>query len=390
MEYKRVSETETNEVVKSSVGGFRPEEVVVVPAGNVTYRVGGTCENITTFLSRHGSSLGVLVPTPELAILQEVIYDYILGALIPLGIFMNVVSIIVLSKDHPTKRGSVLLLQVLCLADSFYLLMNFLTWVLPSWLLHTSDVDLNCFSPYGYLAARVDGDKYYTRVLEASALIAIWLVVILTMDRFAVIYFPLKSIHICTVKVTVIQVIILMCYVIIWTIISEVLDRQVEVGFMLTASFILNAPVPATIVLILNIGIARSLHLSKTKRKTMSHRGSEALDEAAVTARLFAVALTFLICEIPILLYAIFKEALGDSNITMIFDMVSALFQNVNSSVNFMLYFLTGSRFRANLLRLVMCTPPQKYIHKNTLTHVNSSAGNATVSGNESPPPVTL
>ena len=105
---------------------------------------------------------------------------------------------------------------------------------------------------------------------------------------------------------------------------------------------------------------------------------------SSLTITLMLVSVVFIICITPIVVYPIgdpyWKSGASDRKIAELFlwESLANIIMYVNNSMNCILYFFSGSKFRAELKRF-LC--PLKYNRSNTTMHSNTLASTAVRSG---------
>jgi hypothetical protein len=132
---------------------------------------------------------------------------------------------------------------------------------------------------------------------------------------------------------------------------------------MATVSYII---IPATIFFAGFIIIIKSLHESKKWRKRMGTefmRTKRASDNHAtqITVTLLFVNIVFIITTTPALIYLMGRSTWVDEDLGMteeqeIIWAIVNLMVYINHSINFILYFLSGQRFRRTVLETFRCT----------------------------------
>jgi hypothetical protein len=93
-----------------------------------------------------------------------------------------------------------------------------------------------------------------------------------------------------------------------------------------------------------------------------SHRKFHDTSHSDITARLIAVATTYLICESPMTILSVYIilnswfDIIMDERTAHILFLIAHALQCINSSINFFLYFFSGRKFRKNLDDLMQCS----------------------------------
>jgi len=135
----------------------------------------------STAIERNTSAIGLLFPGGGGAgkfDFQKVVELYITSILILLGIFGNITSIVVLRKDRE-RKNALFLLQALALADGLYLVVAIfrypLKYLLPS---HEKFIAIQ---------------PIVFPLLKTFQTVTIWMIVIVTIDRYTCVCRPLLA-----------------------------------------------------------------------------------------------------------------------------------------------------------------------------------------------------
>ncbi|XP_074657341.1 FMRFamide receptor-like [Tubulanus polymorphus] len=291
--------------------------------------------------------------------------QYFPPVIIGLGVPANILAIIVLSS--PRYRG---------LTTSFYLRFlsvfdtNLLAVVLLLSYLEDNRPELisNVFCKIYYT------EDYFGFAISNS------LLVVVTVDRFVAIQFPLKAKSWCTVKrarwvVLFVFIFVALCY-------SHLLiyggsetpiyggepfcRLQLEgvwrdVFYMFDVIYSVYIPFP--VLLILNILMARIVLKSRKQRESTSSGTKLHQREISLTILLLLVCFVFLVTSLPYVFHANFWES-GNvdyendpvlSELRRASSSISYVFLFINPMVNFYLYCLGSSKFRGEFKRLLRC-----------------------------------
>ena len=220
--------------------------------------------------------------------------------------------------------------------------------------------------------------KMVSYVSSISSPLSSWLVVTMTIERFIVVYFPFKSGKFCNVKNARIAVCLLAAFFVILSVhepitinydprIKRCRNDESKYGTFLKAFGYIDATIacfaPEILLLTFNSLIVLRIKQSAAVRKDMA--GQSAAETSGqhtqVTVMLLTVSFVFCILITP---YAIFF--IGKNYWIDLTDMENyarlALAQQccifmimLNHSINFVLYFVSGKRFRNELIRVLLC-----------------------------------
>ena len=214
------------------------------------------------------------------------------------------------------------------------------------------------------------------------------LLMFMTVEKCFALYFPLQVKIIYTVKtakkISLVTAVILFGYSAqlffirdgetdsnglkrcIWIRVSE---SYLIIYYQIDA--ILYSLLPLSVILVANVLIIVKFMLAKRKnRRDGTESVNQALSKSAVkgTVMLLTVSFAFIILTGPI---AIGKILMGSHPQVMVYG-VTVILQYLNHSTNGVLYCISGSRFRRELMDLLNCCGTRRNVTRNA-TNTNSS-----------------
>ncbi len=320
---------------------------------------------------------------------------YILPVIIGFGILGNLTSLAVLSKDNVMKRTTAFLLQVLAVSDTMYLLacLIFQTIKTVSTLTGWSDW-LMCNYRY------VDG--YILAIASIMQTFSVWLVLVVTADRYIAICKPLHAPVYSTMsrmrKAVLVTFILAILYNIPRFFEKELITYTYEYPgktwyqFWVSPSefgkhanyilvyenclyFIFRFALPIGVLIFFNVRLAQSIKASYKTRAEMTNQ--KQVDTTRATLTLVVIVTVFIICATPnYILQLLFLLETYYPNSTNIdigkvryMVVIGNTFMAINSSCNFIIYCLLGKRFRRILLQMIGCG---RFVAMETTTSQNS------------------
>ena len=340
---------------------------------------------------------------------QFVIYTF--PILIIVGTLCNILTFLVMRRKKLRNQSTGFYMAVLAIADELALLVGCLT----QWLFSYKNFNILSVSAYAC--------KIFSVVLYTTFDFSVWMVVIMTIERFIAVTFPLKSMYFCTVKKAKIATLIL-------TLILFAINSH----FLFTHSYISRrneswsgcqsknetfdyflenlwpwidaskyAFVPFLSILVFNALIVFNLVKAATSIKNLSSNHKLKINNNALTVNtpnkhnsnpnnnnnnsnnssqgnqnnnrkltimLLVVSITFCILSTPVVVLQVLERANPGSN-SPIFYSICLLLQYVNHSTNFFLYVISGKLFRAEFIEL-MCS--MMICFKRVSKNVNSNS----------------
>ena len=195
------------------------------------------------------------------------------------------------------------------------------------------------------------------------------LLAMMSVEKCIVVYFPLKTRNICTVKTAkwacLLAAIAFVAFNSQWFFIVEARVRNkfmlcyfttVTGGYIITYnaidSIIYSFP-PFAIMGLTNIAIIYKFIKAKMALKRGTESTNQALGKSAMrgTAILITVSLTFIILTGPSSIY----YSLFANSTNPIIPIVLNLLRNLNHGINGVMYCIVGSKFRQELIELICC-----------------------------------
>ena len=291
-----------------------------------------------------------------------VIITYVLPVVIFGGTIGNILSFAVMVRKKMRNTSVYFYLAILACWDTCVLyLSGFKTWirVITNFeLLHISNF----------------GCKSIMFLFMVSLHMCAWLVVAMTTDRFVVVWLPLKAPIICAVRrarmITAAMFILMCAYklYLFWTIhlIESPSGRKHCAAYK--TDYFMNkvypilklasySIIPFSLVLILNLLITFKLcHNRAAMRKASESPTHNKVAQHRMTVMLLVVSFTWLILSAPWTLRSLLEgKANTQEERAQLFlsKTVCFLLMYMNHSINFILYCLTGNKFRSELKELL-------------------------------------
>ena len=315
--------------------------------------------------------------------IAQVLWKCMSPCLITLGLVGNSLVFVVLTKSSMKQTTCSLYLRFLTVFDSLVLCVNLGRY----WIIQMTHYDLRNYSPFVCMIHT--WASYWVSYTSA------WLLVFVTVERCFSVWFPHKVKMFCTKRKTyiIIMVIILIMALINshfiyilgndidttknWTYCRSIYEHYNVLTFTWPwVDFLIYSFSPSTILSVCNISIIykvisnnrqilqnSSSNESNTQNSSVTFRRSQ---ESSLTAMLLVTSITYVLCTAPFCIFAIyyaspahkvFSDTKQAAVVRLVFAVVNML-QFTNNCINFILYCVSGRRFRAELKNLCCFKEP--------------------------------
>lgn len=299
------------------------------------------------------------------------------------GFVGNGLSIAVLRRDHDKKNATNWLLQTLAVLDTLYLVSCVFIQPLRTVCQMTNWVtELRAAFPYM--------ETYVWAAASITQTATIWMLVIVTGDRFAAVCRPLKadlrSIQRARIAVGLVLVVSVLYNLPLFFEREVVMRRCRNVSYASSVKsalrsnyhyffvyktilyFVFRTFGPLIILTVLNVRLIAALRVVRQRRKTLQkRRGTAKNHRENITLMLVVVVSAFIVCEIPDLglrVTVTLMEVYSEFNmlyerhhkVIQLVNTLTNMLLTLNSSFNFVVYCLVGKKFRGILRRMCHCS----------------------------------
>ncbi|WAR24765.1 NMUR1-like protein, partial [Mya arenaria] len=328
--------------------------------------------------------------------------------LLTFGTIGNLLTILVLSRKRSRFSSTATYLAALAVSD----LLVLYSGLLRQWMKYMYDVDIRQLT--------VAGCKVNIFLVYFSTQCSSWLLVAVTCERFIGVWLPHRVKQGCTQRTALLVIgVIVVCITLLnahffygFGNISYVVNgtaREVMCSTKYTHYYnfvTLTWPwidlcffflVPFTVLVMGNISIIARVCMSKYKIRNqivpsgLTTRQTQKDKTSHLTAMLMTLNVVFFICVSPICIFFISRpywlkyiKTPYDTAIVMLWWAVINCFMYLNNTLNFVLYFLSGSRFREETKMLfcgerkVASSQDETPVVANPATRQGSGTGNGT------------
>ena len=281
---------------------------------------------------------------------------YLIPVIICCGIIGNTLSFLVLQTKRFRRSPVGFVLSALAIIDSLIQLRTFFS-LLRTYILKSVEVE--------FLTSRIicQLDVFFNLMLYQ---ISPWSLVLLSVERVIVVANPVSGRNICTRKrIAIVWFIMLVtCQVLNGPVVLRVdIDNhdnciQLHYGLWKLYDLVLvplTMFIPFAVISVTNIVIFFNLTKSRRLRRQSSTNKGETVN--STTVMLFVTNATFLVLVCPMFVNYIYLYHPPNYHYNpYILGSIAQLALYLNSAINFLLYCVAGSQFRAALKELFKCS----------------------------------
>ena len=297
-------------------------------------------------------------------------YTVITGTLSLLGLAGNTLSVIILHRDKGNEVAN-LLLQVLALADNALLFTSIIVLsIMWGALLYFNATDaFETISPYFM--------KYVQPIGYMTKTCAIWMTVLLAVNRYIVIKKPLEAHRICTLWKARLQISVVVIFSVVWNLprffrmrIHDTVDgysssipyEETSIGkgslfhiiYTNVLYTLLVLILPLVLLVFLNVSLILELKKMRQERSLMNVNAQPS--DANITLVMCIIIVIFIVCHTPDRILqgvnSFYKDDWWEHMCYLV--AICNLLIVINSSSNFLVYYFVRKRFRRLLIQ-VLC-----------------------------------
>lgn len=294
------------------------------------------------------------------------------------GLPSNILAYIVISKERPSSVT--VIMKALSIADAVHITSVFCYF--PRFIPHIIELSLRNV-PWIWDFFNLSRNVVYFS-LRFSKMISIYLIIVMTFERFIAVLFPLKATNYCSIRnsricVGIICVFSLLynspkfyTYTVFWgcdyclgynraqwgwsELTLNDLYFHIYFWHMIWVFFFF---IPLSTISFLNILIIRAIFRASKARSEMTSTGKQQ-DQNEATRKLLGVVFVFILCELPFSFATLLIDfgIISQSKDVNVYNLILGLgyfASAMNSSVNLFIYALVGRKFRRILIDTLSC-----------------------------------
>ena len=292
------------------------------------------------------------------------LYIYVIPMIVVIGMICNVLSFKVFVFTSFSRHPSSIFLALLSVSDTFFLLALIFTWM---GTLKKANIDTG-----GLCLVTI----YITYV---TSFLSVWCVVLIMLDRFIIICFPLRRPRVCSNKmakctgiaITVFSILIYShCFLTIEVVpVIGCRVKQEYFRFLAMVTYIDTAItfiIPFIAIFVLNIYvivIIRKFNFKHAKPRVVKYYSPTynvlSVAQMRLTVMLTIVSIVFLVLNLPshaIRFYIIVNDLIANNDMALFLtQQFCQILYYVNFSINFTIYFVSSNTFRRCIKERVRC-----------------------------------
>ncbi|XP_063231841.1 FMRFamide receptor [Bacillus rossius redtenbacheri] len=303
---------------------------------------------------------------------QFVTNGVLLNAVGALGVFGNVVSMIILSR--PQMRSSINYLLIgLARCDTVLIITSVLLFGLPAVFTYTGFLFTYYFKVYPHIA------PYVFPLALIAQTVSVYLTLTVTLERFVAVCHPLRARSLCTYGRARLYVLAVIAFSTLynlprfWDVRVSVLgfdERRNTTLYMVEPSGMRSNPyyvkiyvhwlylvfmyfLPFSCLALFNAAIYRQVRRANKERQRLSRLQKK---EIGLATMLLCVVFVFFLCNILALVNNVLEAFYGDTVDQLV--KTSDLLITINSSVNFIIYVTFGEKFKRLFFKLFCSRGP--------------------------------
>jgi hypothetical protein len=292
--------------------------------------------------------------------LKEILSKYVPPVIIIFGTFFNALTVLVLLRRKFGKASTRILLISLAMADTALLLTR-----IRSVLFYGFNLDLRTITE-----ASCPVHIFCTYLFRHFAN---WSVMLLTVERFISVSFPLKARIVCRMKWTCLAILAVFSFIFLLNLHNLFIFRKADSGIChahghmyfysviwVWVDWFVYSGFPFLVICLSNCAIIYKVCQSQTKRRKLQNpeRGEEQTAQfMSMTYMLTTVSIIFILLTLPDSMFLIlYNHVIGISSwkeyVTYSFiGTVTMLLAFVNNGINFLLYCVSGTQFRREVYK---------------------------------------
>ncbi|KAL8573189.1 hypothetical protein ACOMHN_036174 [Nucella lapillus] len=314
--------------------------------------------------------------TPPLGIQQYVLYDvttsinkYYLWVVFAVGFPGNLLSLLTIMR-MPTVSSSKMHVAMLAIIDNCAIVSKVLYHQLTEHMVKLGDI--------GCKMLLFNGNFF--------SILASWILVAMTLERFIAVWFPLKVSRIYSKKKATIVLIVIFFLTfslntVFFIIIVEDVNKSCRFqdkfqtfmqDYWYWADALAYAIVPCLLVITSNTLIIINVQMSSKTQRQLTNNFDQSSrrmrDQQQITTMLIVISLVFLVLMLPNSVFYLVSEywkkhTAPDSYQRLEYHFIKQLvhtLSDTNHAVNFYLYFLSMATFRRRFLDTILCRKPTR------------------------------
>ena len=294
-----------------------------------------------------------------------IVYTLILGPIIVVGFIGNSLTFVVFWKGNFNSSTTFLFLS-LSLVDSAHLLTVFPFATVMAFVEYTG-----CLQDY--LTLRPYFTVYLFPAILLTKTAAIWVVVLVAINRYIIVCLPLRATQWCTLTKVKIELAVVLIAAVLYNIPKFAENRvSLDMTYVEYTSFgenglfffiydticllIFLLALPIVTLTVVTVRLIKAIKAHRRMQLAMQNRSQQ--NDSNVTFSLVIVVIVFIACQVPTfvwyVLYAVLEYEANDCGGFLFYaGRIVSILITLNSSINFVIYIIANKAFRDVLMEKV-------------------------------------
>ncbi|CAF2639707.1 unnamed protein product [Rotaria sp. Silwood2] len=305
-----------------------------------------------------------------------IVWGYVGIVLSICGIVGNIITILVLISPSMRTTSTNIYLTALSCSNILFLLIFIPSYSMRYLLGYRLYMTNQPPFAFEILLTRLPTTPVYNTIL----LSIIYLTIAVSMDRLILVKFPLKAKRILTQRATLITILLIYIFSIVYCIpywleqrylpelkrcyltnIGKKIHKYTRIYIYIPVVYL----IPFVTLTCINVTIIQNLIAKKRRKKSLCGKANKKQQaDYHITLMLVTVIIVFVLCQFPLLIlnawYAIDPHGSYHNLLFQSLNTIGVLLIVFNTSTNFLLYCFFGQKFRQTLIEFILHILPTK------------------------------
>ncbi|CAF3706809.1 unnamed protein product [Rotaria sp. Silwood1] len=328
-------------------------------------------------MSNNSSNIDLNDGLDYILLFRLIVWGYVGMVLSLFGIVGNIITILVLISPSMRTTSTNIYLTALSCSNILFLLIFIPSYSMRYLLGYRLYMTNQPPFAFEILLTRLPTTPVYSTIL----LSIIYLTIAVSMDRLILVKFPLKAKRILTQRTTLITILLIYTFSIVYCIpywleqryvpelkrcqltdIGKKIHKYTRIYIYIPVVYL----IPFVTLTCINVTIIQNLIAKKRRKKSLIGKANKKQQaDYHITLMLVTVIIVFVLCQLPLSIlnawYAIDPQGSLHNLLFESLNSIGILLMVCNTSTNFLLYCFFGQKFRQTLIQFILHILPNKY-----------------------------